>query len=499
MSIPSIQLKDKIIPPEALKAIPQEAALFYQFIPFAKEDGLLKIAMIDPSDITAREALKFIAQNHNFKTEIYQADKVEFQNAFKQYADLEGEVDIALKTWEQEAVAEQEQAQDTTQKVAHLAQEAPITKMVGVILRHAVEGKASDIHIEAAEKDSRVRFRLDGDLHTSLALPKKIHAAVISRIKILSNLKLDEQRKPQDGRFRLKVGQKNIDFRVSTMPTVNGEKVVLRLLDTSLGLRELEEIGLHGKALEKVNASTKKPHGMILVTGPTGSGKSTTLYAILKILNQEAVNIITLEDPVEYWITGVNQSQIKPEIGYTFASGLRSILRQDPDVIMVGEIRDQETAELAVHAALTGHVVLSTLHTNDAVGAIPRLIDMGIEPFLLPASLNLVIAQRLIRKIGKIAEWQKAAPDIAKMIQQETGKQGIIKLPKAKELKGRVGIFEVLSMTTGLEKVIVDNLTDDALRKEAEHQNMTTMKQDGIIKVLKGIATLEEVLKAVEE
>jgi len=510
-NLKTISLKDKVISPHILELVSQEIAAYYRFIPFDLQNNLLKVAIADPDDLSALEALKIVAQRNDFEIELYKIDEAGFEKALKYYDSLKQEVGQALTTLEQELSKKELTKQDAKQQTMLLAQEAPITKMVAVILKHAVDGNASDIHIEGTEKDIRVRYRVDGVLNTSLILPKKVQPAIVSRIKILSNLKIDEQRKPQDGRFQANINNRNIDFRVSTLPTANGEKVVMRVLDKSLGLQKLEDLGLlKGRNLANINHASKKPYGMILITGPTGSGKSTTLYAILKILNQEGVNIITLEDPVEYYIDGLNQSQIRPDIGYTFASGLRSILRQDPDIIMVGEIRDRETAELAVHAALTGHVVLSSLHTNNALGAIPRLIDMGIEPFLLASALNIVVGQRLVRKISETEGFIEMPLVMEKMINQELDKIPLEqkqelkielkkKLPKAKNLQGRVGIFETLLMTHGLEKIIIENATESAIQAEARDQGMTSMRQDGIIKVLQGVTTLEEVLRTTDE
>ncbi|MFH1392599.1 MAG: GspE/PulE family protein [bacterium] len=500
MPVLQIELKNRAISTEILKQVPYESAVFYQFIPFEQEANKLKVALVNPDNITTLEALKFIGQRHHVQTEIYKIEPQDFQKALKQYASLGKEVEKALETLETEL--QKKPTIEEAEKIERLAEEAPITKMVAVILRHAAEGNASDIHIEPTKKDLRVRFRLDGILHTSLLLPKKIHQAIVSRIKILANLKIDEQRKPQDGRFQTNIMSRDIDFRVSTMPTADGEKAVLRLLDPNTGVQTLPKLGLFGRNLQIIENNLKKPYGMILITGPTGSGKSTTLYAMLKILNKEGVNIVTLEDPIEYRIEGINQSQIKPEIGYTFASGLRSILRQDPDVIMVGEIRDKETAELAVHAALTGHIVLSTLHTNNAIGAVPRLIDMGVEPFLIPPSVNLIISQRLVRRISKKGNLTPLPIQAKKMFEKEL--KGIdikipAELPKPAEYHGRIGIFEVLEVTSNLEKIIIDKATERALSAEAEAQGMTTVKQDGIIKIMNGITSLEEVLKAVEE
>ncbi|MCK5490622.1 MAG: type II/IV secretion system protein, partial [Candidatus Pacebacteria bacterium] len=383
--------------------------------------------------------------------------------------------------------------------------------------------KASDIHIEPNEDDLRVRYRLDGILHNSLVLPKRISAAVVSRIKILASLKIDETRKPQDGRFRFDLSsggniEKSVDLRISTFPTVNGEKIVMRILDTSSDINDLESLGIWKRGLRIINENIEKPFGIMLVTGPTGSGKSTTLYAMLKTLNKEGVNIVTLEDPVEYFMKGINQSQIQTEIGYTFSSGLRSILRQDPDIIMVGEIRDKETAELATHAALTGHLVLSTLHTNNATGVIPRLIDMGIEPFLIASALNLVIGQRLVKKICHHCREEytpsvailnlltKELADIPEDQKQDLNLSDGIKLFKGKgctECKqtgtsGRMGVYEVLSMTPELEAIMSSKITDFEVSKEAKKQGMITMRQDGIMKAILGFTSIEEVLKATE-
>jgi len=389
------------------------------------------------------------------------------------------------------------------------------------ILQNATELKASDIHIEPMDKNYRVRFRVDGILHVSLLLPEEIGPAIISRIKILANLKIDEKRKPQDGRFRLNNKGKDIDFRVSTLPVIDGEKVVMRILDKEEGLTHIESMGLLGTALDNMQEAIKETYGMVLITGPTGSGKSTTLYALLKILNVEERNIVTLEDPIEYHIEGLNQSQIKPEIGYTFASGLRTILRQDPNVIMVGEIRDGETAELAVHAALTGHLMFSTLHTNTAIGAIPRLIDMGIESFLLSSSLRLVVAQRLVRRICENCKEEKIIPDsVRAKIEQEIKRipESEIKKyeidPQAKVvfyhgkgcdkcngtgLRGRVAVYEVVPVNEAIKNIIADQKgNEELIVKEREKMGLLTIKQDGILKIIKGLTTIEEIERVTE-
>jgi len=519
--IPLISLAGKEIPVDVLKEISEEAAAFYKIVPIAKSEDALEAGMVNPDDLKAREALRFIAQRSGAELKIYAISQVDFDGVLAQYRSLRGEVKKALRELEEELEVEKERpaASEAEEIFRRVVVETPVTKIVAVILRHAVEGDASDIHIEGTEKQIKVRFRVDGILYASIFLPKDIQQAVITRIKILSNLKIDETRVPQDGRFQATVSGRKIDFRVSTLPTANGEKAVLRVLDPKTSLKTFADLGLQGHNIEMLEEAIEKPFGMILITGPTGSGKTTTLYAILSKLNQEAVNIISLEDPVEYVVEGVNQSQIKPEIGYTFASGLRSILRQDPDIIMAGEIRDEETADLAIHAALTGHIVLSTLHTNNAIGVIPRLIDMGVDTFLLPSSLNLSIAQRLIRRLCPHCKKEvEPSPQVSKIIESELagidlepyGKEINFKKPykvfraqgcklcNGKGTKGRVAIYEMMSMTPEVEQIINQGVNETKLKAEAKRQGMVTMRQDGIIKVLQGVVSAEEVLEAVE-
>jgi type IV pilus assembly protein PilB len=424
----------------------------------------------------------------------------------------------AIESYRGDVVLDEEmsatKAEGTSQ--AEILKDAPVTKLVQVIISHAIEGHASDIHIEPMDKDYRVRFRVDGILRVSLIFPKEIGPVVVSRIKILASLKIEEKRKPQDGRFRLNLDGKDVDFRVSTLPVLAGEKVVMRILDKEEGLADIETLGLFGSAAENIQAAIKESYGMILLTGPTGSGKSTTLYALLKILNNDERNIITLEDPIEYNLEGLNQSQIKPEIGYTFASGLRTVLRQDPNVIMVGEIRDAETAELAVHAALTGHLMFSTLHTNTAIGAVPRLMDMGIEPFLLSSSLRIVIAQRLVRKICQECRVKKQlAPNLQEKIlgsikdvsESELKKYGIdLKKGAAffqgkgcdhcnnSGFSGRLAIYEAVPITENTKMIITEkNGAENLIAEESRQKGFLTIRQDGILKVLKGLTTIEEV------
>jgi len=522
LKVPFIDMTGKKIPIEALKEIPEEAAAFYQFIPLAKRENVLEIGMVNPDDLRAKEALRFIVRRRELKSKVYIIAPTDFKKVLKQYRSLRGEVQKALKELKKELVKE-EKVRPAGEKVEEMAKkivtEAPITKIVAVILRHAIEGGASDVHIEATEEKIKVRFRVDGILYIGLLLPKEIQPAVVARVKILASLKIDETRIPQDGRFHTVIAGKRIDFRVSTLPTASGEKVVMRVLDPETGLRNFEQIGLRGYNLNTLESATKKMFGMILLTGPTGSGKTTTLYAILNKLNKEGVNIISLEDPVEYFIEGVNQSQIRPEIEYTFASGLRHVLRQDPDIIMVGEIRDEETAALAIHAALTGHIVLSTLHTNNAIGVIPRLVDMGIGPFLLPPSLNVAIAQRLARRLCAHCKKEViASPKASVMLEEELEKVSPVhkkefawkkpfKIYQAagckfcgnKGSRDRIAFFEMLAMTPQMENIINTSLTESKIKEESHRQGMITMKQDGVSKVLQGLVSFEEMLRVVEE
>ena len=508
-------LQGESVPVEAMREIPEESARHYSMVPLGRNEGFLDVGMLYPEDMAAKEALKFIATKTNLPVRIFIITPSDFQKIIQEYKSLSGEVNKALTEFEKEYQNLDEEVKVKKTKSFEIVEDAPVTKMVSVVLKHAVEGHASDIHIEPLRDKLRVRFRVDGELATNLSLPLDVHAAIVSRIKIMTNLKIDETRIPQDGRFRSEVSGRDIDFRVSTFPTAIGEKVVIRILDTQTGVKKLEDLGFAGRNLELLKKNMSRPYGMILITGPTGSGKSTTLYAMLQILNQEKTNIVSLEDPVEYYMEGVNQSQIRPEIGYDFANGLRSILRQDPDIIMVGEIRDKETAALAIHAALTGHLVLSTLHTNTATGVIPRLIDMGVDPYLIAPSLIMAVGQRLVRKLcpdsrkeievsGRVKDI--LTEEISKMptqIQNEIKNNIPTKIYQAsvspicpKGTKGRSGIFEVLSMTPELEKIILTAPSENKIMEEANRQNMTTMKQDGIKKVIEGVIGLEELMKA---
>lgn len=512
-----VDLKEENIPSEVLNQVPEEAASHYRFVPFFSDGETIKVAQLDPEDAKAQEALRFFTWQRGKKIESYICSEESFRNAFKQYHIINTEVKKALEDI-QSSIKKPEAASGLIKNSEILTEEAPVSKIVDMILRSAVDARASDIHIEPVDGKLRVRNRVDGVLQTNSEFPESLQLSIVSRIKILSNLKIDEQRKPQDGRFQINLDGKLIDFRVSTLPTSRGEKIALRILDKDQGIQNLENMGMGVHYRQLLLENIQKPYGAILVSGPTGSGKSTTIYTLLSVLNQDGTNIITLEDPIEYYVNGVNQSQIRPEIGYTFASGLRSILRQDPDVISVGEIRDKETAELVVHAALTGHLVLSTIHTNSAIGVIPRLIDMGVEPFLIASSLNVAVAQRLVKKICKYCrEEYTPVPEVEKKVLKEISQisaarrkeigdfidkrplklyRGVgCKRCQNKGTKGRIGLYEILEVTKELAKIITDGAAEDAIEKEAKRQDMITIRQSGIIKAVRGDVTVEEVLE----
>ena len=522
LGVPYIDLFGKNISQSVLNLIPRELAENYHVVAFEKSDNDVSVALVNPGDFKAIEAIEFIARENKFKLKYFIISNSGFRNSIKQYATLGAEVEEALAGTDDKEERDLDKLLSQEKGMEEVVKSAPVSKMVNVIIKHAVEGNASDIHIEPVENETRVRYRVDGVLHTSLVLPRYVHSAIVARIKVLCNLKLDETRVPQDGRFRTEWEGRIIDYRVSTLPLYNNEKVVMRILDRAAVVLDLEKLGFEGRGLEIMKRVVQKTVGMILLTGPTGSGKSTTLSALLTILNDEAINIITLEDPVEYYIDGINQSQINADVGLSFAAGLRSILRQDPDIIMVGEIRDNETAQLAVQASLTGHLVLSTLHTNDSFGAVPRLIDMNIEPFLITASLTTVVGQRLVRRLCQHCQAEVELPE---SVQKEVDKlmAGISpevfknRLGKDKQdkltlyegkgcvrcensgYKGRILINEILEIDESLKSVIVSNPTIDAIRKAASGQNMLSMAQDGIMKALERKTSLQEVLSATRD
>lgn len=505
---------EKKIPPDVLILISEEAARYYKMIPLSLSGNVLDVGLVNPNDVKAQEALNFLASRNGLVAQVFKITESDWIGFMKQYAGIGEEVSEALEGLRKELAEEKIPLLETTR--TQKEQAAPIIRMVDTILKHGIESKASDIHIEPTAKKLRVRFRLDGVLQTVVILPVEIAPAIIARVKILSNLQIDETRRPQDGRFTTKLGEKEVDFRVAILPTAKGEKSALRILDPTIGLRTLPELGIIGRNLEVVERGIKKPFGMVLMTGPTGSGKSTTIYGILQILNTELVNIVSLEDPVEYYVDGVNQSQIRPELGYTFANGLRQILRQDPNIIVVGEMRDGETAGLAVQSALTGHLVLSTLHTNNAIGVIPRLIDMGVPPFLLPSALNVALAQRLVRRLCPDCKKEIEPSEPVKKIildainsmpednrpKIKSDKFNIYKVqgcPKCgnKGTRGRIAVFELLEMTPQLEEMIISGPTESKILSEGKRQGMVTMFQDGILKVLDGIIGFEELIQVV--
>jgi len=511
--------KTEIIPQNVLNLIPEDTARHYGFIAFNKEDNVLDVGMVYPDDSKSQEAVKFIVERLNLKLKVSIIIPSDFKNILKQYQTFTKEFDELLQDFQKRFSDVKKKKSpftlvDLESTVGAVAEEAPIIKLFASILKYAVRARASDIHIEPERNKLRVRFRVDGNLSSTLSLPLAVHQAITTRVKIMTNLKIDETRLPQDGRFFTIIDDKEIDFRVSSFPTALGEKIAIRILDPTSGLKSIHELGLEGRNLEILQNEILKPYGMILITGPTGSGKTTTLYAIMQILNQDKVNIVSLEDPVEYTMEGINQSQVLPEIGYTFARGLRHMVRQDPDIIMVGEIRDNETAELAIHSALTGHLVLSTLHTNNAIGVIPRLMDLGVDSFLIPSSLNLMIAQRLARRLCPDCKERVVASEKEQQIIEEV----LASLPKEEREKlsynrpysiykskgcatcnkkgylGRVGIFEIMKMTFELEQIILSQPSQEKLLAEAKRQGMITLQQDGVIKVLEGAVSLEEVL-----
>ena len=503
---------------DTLKKIPEEAARHYRFVPLSERDGFLEVGVVDPVDIDAQRALQFIVSRTNLPVKTFIISEDDFETVLEEYKGLGGEVSLALGDLEMElsddgsAAAMQKELSSGGSKDFKIVEDAPVTKIVAVILRHALEGNASDVHIEAVSDRVKVRFRVDGVMYTSIVLPLTIHEAIVSRIKILTDMKIDEKRKPQDGRFEVRIEGRDIDFRVSTFPSFFGEKVVIRILDGERGVKTLEELGLSADHLKKVREMIAMPYGLLLLTGPTGSGKTTTLYAMLKELDREANNVVSLEDPIEYNIEGVNQSQVRPEIGYDFANGLRTILRQDPDIIMVGEIRDKETAAMAIHAALTGHLVLSTLHTNNAAGVVPRLVDMGVDPYLIAPTLLMVIGQRLVKKLCPDAKKEKLLEGAFKEITQnelknmpDEAKKKITSSDKIYERvfspacpmgsRGRIGVFEVLYKTPALESLILTKPSEQDILKESRKQGMITIKQDGLIKALNGLISFDEFLK----
>lgn len=492
---------------EVLSYIPEDSSQHYAIIPLRLADGVLVVAANNPDDLQMKEALNFISAKHNLPYKLVYMSQADIKKAQNFYANIKAEVNDALSSLESEldseiaansAGGDGEEAEDV---MSHIKEDAPVTKVVATILRYAIDGAASDIHIEPTGKKVVVRFRVDGILQTSLELPKNVQLAVAARIKILSSMRLDERRKPQDGRFSATFDGRKVDFRVSILPTSHGEKVVMRILDNEKGVRTLEDVGIGGHQLETIRRLLSEPYGIILISGPTGSGKSTTLYAMLAELDKATQNVLSLEDPVEYDMEGVSQSQVRPEIGYTFANGLRAALRQDPDIIMVGEIRDKETAQLAIQAALTGHLVLSTIHTNNSIGVIPRLIDMGVDPYLIAPTLKLAIAQRLARRIKPGTGRVEPISESMKLMMNDEFKtlpekyrgriptNNTIVYPQPSPgsttgLKGRVAIMEVLEVNDAISSLILKGASEDEIYQVARKNGFMSMKEDAIMKAL---------------
>lgn len=526
-NVPYVNLTAATIDAKTLALLPKEIAERYMAIPLGVVSNRLAVAMLDANNI---QAVDFLSQKINRPLKIYMASEEGIRHVLEQYqADLKEGIDAAVSSAASDndpkpVKGDDKKAADKNEALV-ISQDSPISRVLNSILEYAVRAKASDIHIEPTDKDMKVRCRIDGVLREIMTLPKEIEPALISRIKIMSSLKIDEHRVPQDGQFTVRVANKDVDLRIAISPVVWGEQVVIRLLDKSGSSFNLEDMGYAGRALRTIRKGIKKPNGMILTSGPTGSGKSTSLYALVQEIKDDTINIVTLEDPVEYKMGGVNQIQVNAEVGLTFASGLRSILRQDPDVVLVGEIRDKETANLAVQAALTGHLVLSTLHTNSAAGVLPRLLDMGIEPFLIASTVNTVIGQRLVRRVGeKREEYQsteletksiidtvgpllpKTKADVAKIAEDLGHKdlplaaQSAYTLVKGKDTKeapggykGRVGLYEVMDISEELQKLIVNRATSAEIQRQACAEGMVTMRQDGYLKALQGLTTMEEV------
>lgn len=516
LNIPFIDLKNTIIRKDVLLLVPEPLAQAHQIVAYDKDDKNIKVVVTDPDDL---QTFEFLEKKWNLKVLVALTTPTSLKEGLKQYHK-------SLKA-EFADLSQPESSDDAGADLKKLAEDIPVVRIVDSLLEYAVFERASDIHIEPTENEVLVRYRIDGILKDVMTLPKNVQAGLTARIKILSNLKLDEHRLPQDGRFKIKTKEYEVSFRVSIIPVFDGEKIVMRLLHEGGQIITLEQLGLQKKVLEVLKRNVDKPHGMILVTGPTGSGKTTTLYALLNVLNTTDVNISTIEDPIEYRMPRVNQSQVQPKLGFTFASGLRALLRQDPDIIMVGEIRDQETAEIAIHSAMTGHLVLSTLHTNDAVGTLPRLLDMGIAPFLVASTTNLIIAQRLVRKICSncITSYQLTKKNVQelgeeldvttllKTLEREgqvtSSKQGLetmlfyrgkgCKQCNQEGYKGRVGIYELFEITKDVAQLILNRATDQTLKKAALDQGMISMLEDGFIKAKNGITTIEEILRVTKD
>lgn len=514
--VPYVNLSNSLIDQNILGLLPEDIAERFMAVPLAEIQNRLAVAMIDANNV---QAVDYLANRIQRPLKVFMASEAGVRHVLDQYKTDLSSVDEAAEVSQEEAKA------DEAKEVKTIVQDSPISQALSKILEYAVKTRASDIHVEPLENALKIRCRVDGVLREIMQLPKSIEPALVSRVKILANLKIDEHRVPQDGQFAVKVANKEVDLRIAVSPVVWGEQIVIRLLDKSGNSFDLEQMGYAGRSLRVIRHGIKRPNGMILTSGPTGSGKSTSLYALIKEIKDDTVNIVTLEDPVEYKMDGVNQIQVNSEVGLTFASGLRSILRQDPDIVMVGEIRDAETANLAVQAALTGHLVFSTLHTNSSAGVLPRLLDMEIEPFLIASTVNTIIGQRLVRRIGEKRETYQSNPietqnilatvghllpktpaDVAKVAQDIGYKdlplagqsaytlvRGIDSPQTPHGYSGRAGIFEVMDVNAEIQKLIVARATSSEIQQVAMRQGMITMRQDGYLKALQGMTTLEEV------
>ncbi|MFC1789377.1 GspE/PulE family protein [Patescibacteria group bacterium] len=523
LGIPFVNLEKEIISKEILKIIPEPIARSNNIIAFRKKGNDLEVAMLDPEDL---RTIEFIKKTSNFKILPRLTTPESIKNVLRQYQQtLEAEFgDIIQKEAGSIKSIKEENSFQEKEDLQKAAEELPVIKIVDTLLKHAILQRASDIHVEPTEKEVVVRYRIDGILHDAMILPRQTSSGIVARIKVLSSLKLDEHRLPQDGRFKVETEDYKYSIRVSILPVFDGEKIVMRLLSETSKAYTLEGLGLRGESLEKIQDNLRKPVGMILVTGPTGSGKTTTLYSMMEILNNPGVNISTIEDPIEYRMLRINQTQVNSKIGLTFASGLRSLVRQDPNVLMVGEIRDNETVSLAINAALTGHLVLSTLHTNSAAGAIPRLIDMGAEPFLISSTLNCILAQRLVRKLSNNKEKYFLKEADLKNIKKYCNSERILEILKKEKIikpkenweniefcrpktgkektlgyKGRIGIYEVFPVTETIKEMIVKQATSDQIQTQAQKEGMRTMAEDGFVKAAQGLTSIEEILRVIAE
>ena len=522
LGIPFVNLEKESVPPEVLKIIPEPIARSHNIVAFRKKEKNQEVAMLDPGDL---QTIGFIKKKANLKILPRLTTPEGIKNVLRQYQKtLEAEFgDIIRKEVGGIKSIKEKELPKEKKELQKVAEELPVIRIVDTLMKHAILQRASDIHIEPTEKEVLVRYRIDGVLRDAMTLPQQAASGIVARIKVLSNLKLDEHRLPQDGRFKVETEDYKYSIRVSVLPVFDGEKIVMRLLPETAKAFTLEALGLRGESLEAIQDNLRKPVGMVLVTGPTGSGKTTTLYAMMEILNDPDVNISTVEDPIEYRMPRINQTQVHPKIGLTFANGLRSLLRQDPDVIMVGEIRDNETAGLAINASLTGHLVLSTLHTNDAAGAIPRLIDMKAEAFLISSTLNIILAQRLVRRLCPEKEKYKLKDSEIKDLKKYCDTDRLLKVIKEEKIikgklnslkdipfyrpiaskkcsegyKGRIGIYEVLNISESIKELIIKGSTSDQIKEQARKEGMRTMIEDGFVKAAQGVTSIEEVLRVI--